>query len=501
MKIMICFPPISREKGHATLGQNRQFQYFKARTFIYPVVPAQAATLLKEKGFDVIWLDCIAENISYDRFLGIVREEKPDVIAMETKTPVIKQQWQIINDLKSLHTNDYILHTVLYGDHVTALPEESFAHSKVDFVLTGGDYDFLLLSLCNVLTQVKLSAIGYLPYANLEPGIYYRQGQDIKNTGKFSLDHDLNKLPFIDRELTKWQLYAYENGNYKNTPGTYIMSGRDCFWGKCTFCSWPQLYPTYRVRDVENVLDEIGQIIDNYPVKEIMDDTGSITPGKWLKSFCEGMIERGYNKKIGINCNMRFGSATKDDYDLMKKANFRFLLFGLESANQKTLDRINKGITPQEIIDSCKSARKAGLYPHITVMFGYPWESYEDARNTLKLAKFLLQKGYAYTMQSTIVVPYPNTPLFKECRENGLLYSLDWSYYDMKRPVMKLSFDPCKINELVQELYSVSFNPEFLLHKILSIRGIDDIRYFARAAFKVTGHIRDFRSKASCDAE
>ncbi len=495
MKILICFPPLSKQKGHATLGQNRQFQYFKEPTYIYPVVPAQAATLLKENGFEVIWLDCIAENISYQSFIEIIKEEKPDLIAMETKTPAIKQQWKIINDIKRLRTLDLGLRTVLFGDHVTALPEESFQNSPVDFILTGGDYDFLLLNLCRVLNKFKLSAISHELSANLEPGIYYRTTQGVCNTGPFQLNHDLNNLPFIDRNLTKWQLYAYQNGNYKKTPGTYIMSGRDCYWGKCTFCSWPQLYPAYRVRKPENVLDEIGRIIDNYPVAEIMDDTGSLTPGNWLREFCKGIIERGYNQRIGFDCNMRFGSATEADYKLMKQANFRFLLFGLESANQKTLDKIKKGLTPDKIVESCKLARGAGLYPHITVMFGYPWESYEDAKNTYQLAKYLLKKGYAYTMQATIVVPYPNTPLFSECKEKDLLYSLDWADYDMKKPVMKLPFEADKINKLVQDLYSVSFNPEFIFNKILSIRGIDDLKYFARAAQKVAGHLTDFRGK------
>ena len=271
------------------------------------------------------------------------------------------------------------------------------------------------------------------------------------------------------------------------------MSGRDCYWGKCTFCSWGQLYPTYRVRSVENVLDEIGNIIENYPVKEIMDDTGSITPGKWLRDFCNGIIERGYNKKAGFDCNIRFNSATADDYKLMKKAGFRFLLFGLESVNQDTLNRIDKNLKVDDIARSCKDASRAGLYPHITIMFGYPWESYEQAKNTLDFGKWLLKKGYAYTMQATIVIPYPNTPLFRECKEKNLLDSLDWPYYDMKNPVMKIPYPSEDLHRLVQSMYSVSYDPEFILRKILSIKEADDIRYFWRAFLKVAGHIIDFR--------
>ena len=497
MKIMIVYPPFPSIKGTPLLSQNRQYQVFSEKTVIYPVVPAQAATLLKQAGYEVIWLDCIAENISYSEFLEIIKREKPDLIAMETKTPIIKQEWRIVNDLKKLWTMDYGLWTVLFGDHVTALPEESFHNSKVDFILTGGDYDFLLLNLCknlkNLATRYSLLA------TNLESGIWYRHNGEIKNTGQFQLNHDLDSLPFIDRRLTKWWLYAYKNGNYRRTPGTYIMSGRDCWWSRCSFCSWPQLYPKFRARKVENVLDEIAHIVDNYPIREIMDDSGTFPTGDWLIEFCNGMVERGLNKRVNLDCNMRFGAVDYEGYELMRKAGFRFLLFGLESANQETLDRINKNLRVETIIQSCKDARRAGLYPHITIMFGYPWENYEDARKTLELGKWLLRKDYAYTMQATIVIPYPGTPLFRECKEKDLLYTLDWPYYDMKNPVMKLQFSSDKLLKLVRGMYSVSFSPEFIVRKALSIKDFDDIKYFWRAFLKVMGHILDFRKEdAQC---
>ncbi|MCG2712086.1 MAG: B12-binding domain-containing radical SAM protein [Candidatus Omnitrophica bacterium] len=495
MKVIISYPPLNSEKGVPLLSQNRQFQYFKDPTYIYPVVPAQAASLLKKEGFEVIWNDCIAQEWTYAQFLDFIKKEQPDVIAMETKTPVVQEHWKIINDLKNLSSDIWPLTTVLFGDHVTAMPEESMRNSKVDFVLTGGDYDFLLLDLCTALKELKLNPQRYTLDADLEPGIWYRQGSEIKNSGQFKLDHNLNSLPFIDRDLTDWKLYAYKNGNFRRTPGTYIMSGRDCWWGKCTYCSWTTLYPEFRQRKVDNVIDEIGILIEKYKVKEIMDDSGSFPVGEWLRSFCRGMISRGYNRKINLDCNMRFGALTDDDYKLMRKAGFRFLLFGIESANQTTLDRIKKNLTVDTIMQSCKSARRAGLYPHITIMFGYPWESYEDAQKTLNLGKWLLKKDYAYTMQSTVVIPYPGTPLFAECKEKNLLYNYDWSYYDMKNPVMKIGFDKEKLLELVQSLYSVSYSPEFIARKILSIRDMDDIKYFGRAFLKVAGHLFDFKMR------
>lgn len=494
MKIVICYPPLTSHKGYPTLGQNRQFQYFKEPTYIYPVVPAQAATLLKKNGFEVTWLDCIAENIPLDRFFDFIRSLRPDLIAFETKTPVIKQHWKIINELGRLSTTDYRLRTVLFGDHVTAMPEESFQNSTVDYVLTGGDYDFLLLNLCNYL-----NAEHGTPNAEriLEKGIYYRDNSQVKNTGQFKLDHNLDATPFIDRKLTKWQLYAYKNGNYKRTPGTYIMSARDCWYHACSFCSWPTLYPSFRLRSVNNVCDEIGQLIDEQRVREIMDDSGCFPKGEWLVDFCRQMVRRGYHKKIYFDCNMRFGALSESDFALMKKANFRLLLFGLESANQATLQRINKGLDAEKIIEDCRLASKAGLFPHITIMFGYPWETKPQALKTLELGKWLLKKGYAYTMQATMVVPYPGSPLFKEAQKNRWLKTMKWEDFDMKQPVLDSPIPERELMELVQGMYRVSFEPEFLFRKIFSVRDTDDLKYLFRAGKKVFGHLFDFRKQSS----
>jgi radical SAM superfamily enzyme YgiQ (UPF0313 family) len=492
MKILISYPPLDQSKGFATLGQNRQFQYFAEPTFIYPVVPAQAATALRDAGHTVIWNDCIAEGLDRADFFRLIEKEKPDLIVFETKTPVIKQHWRLINEVKAkLSTVNYQPSTVLVGDHVTALPEESMRNSGVDFILTGGDYDFLLLSLCRALKRNNSSFV-IRDSSLLEPGIWYREGEKIKNTGPFRQNHDLQELPPIDRDLTRWELYAYQNGNYKRTPGTYIMSGRDCWWGRCSFCSWTTLYPRFRVRPVEKVLDEIGGIIEKYPVREIMDDTGTFPRGEWLRDFCRGAAERGYRKRVGLDCNFRFGAATEEDYRLMKRAGFRFLLFGLESANQKTLDRLGKGLKVETIVESCRRARQAGLYPPITIMFGYPWESYEDAARTYELGRYLLTRGYAYTMQATLVVPYPGTPLYRECREKGWLLTSDWDDFDMRKPVMRIPFPEEKLLKLIRRMYRVAFDPRFLAHKILSVRDLQDLKFFLRAGRKVLGHLKDF---------
>jgi len=482
MKVSICYPPIPTEKGSPLLAQNRQFQYFNEPTFIYPCVPAAAASLLADRGYDVIWDDGISEEKEYSRWLSDVEHEAPDLVAIETKAPTVKWYWRAIGDIKRVCPDTK---TVLYGDHVTAYPEESLVNSQVDYVITGGDYDFTLLSLAKHLEGKEKP----------EGGIWYRENGDFRNTGPFTQRHDLNEEPFIDRDLTKWWLYSVHNGNFKYTPGTYTMVGRDCWYrkdGGCTFCSWTIHYPKFNVRLPESLLDEVGMLIDRYGIVEIFDDTGTFPIGPWLRTFCKGMIERGYNEQLYFGCNMRFGALSFDDYKLMKKANFRFILYGLESANQKTLDLLNKGVTEKEQIDTCIKASKAGLDPHLTIMFGYPWETKKEAMRTVNLAKWLLKKGYAKTWQVTIVIPYPGTPLFEMAKANGWLKTEDWERYDMRAPVMKTPMSEEEVMEIVQGLYKVAFDPEFAVRKIIAIRTLQDLRFLVRGARNIFGHIRDF---------
>ena len=481
MKVFISYPPLESLKGVPLLGQNRQFQWFSSKSYIYPMVPAYAATLLKSKGYDVVWDDAIAEEKTFKEWLDSICKEKPDVILIETKTPVVERHWEIAYAIKNNFAGAKV---VLCGDHVTALPQESMKNCPCDYVITGGDYDFLLLNICEHIKSKK----------PLEPGIWYREGKKIKNTGMFKLDHDLTSLPMIDRELTKWQLYK-ENGNYKHLPGTYMYSGRDCWWAKCRFCSWTGLYPEYRVRTVEQQLDEVGALIEKYGIREIMDDTGTFPNGKWLRDFCRGMIKRGYNKKVRISCNMRVDGCTAKDYELMAKAGFRFVLYGLESASQDTLDRICKGTKIAQIEEGVKNAKKAGLNPHLTCMIGYPWETKEDAQNTINFAKKLFKKGYADTLQATIVVPYPGTPLYEECRKEGLLNydGIDeWEYYDMRQPVMKTALAPEEIKDMTQQLYKLFFTPRYIMNQLSAIKTKDDLKYIMRGAKKLFGHLKDF---------
>ena len=442
-KVIFAWPPLENPKGYATVGQNRQFQWFKTQTNIYPIIPAISATMLFNTKNQVSWVDSLAEELNDADFGKILLEYKPDYLVMECPTPLINRYIEVIAGIKKYIPSIKI---ILCGDHVSSDME---IKCEADHIVKGGKWYY---EVQKIIT-----------------------GEDWKGP-----------LPHINRQLTRWWLYAYKNGNFKYIPATYIMAAQDCWHGKCRFCSWAEYHKECETRPVEDVLNEIEGLVQA-GFKEIFDDSGTFPVGQWLKDFCNGVIDRGLNKFVSLGCNMRFGALSPEDFRLMAKAGFRMVLWGMESVNQKTLTMLNKDIDVNSISQDLILAKGAGLSSHLTVMFGYPWEGRDDVQRTYDMVKYWLLNGYAFSAQATICIPYPITPLWKTCKKEGLLTTENWDEYDMTKAIMKL---PGCITEeelfnFQKKVYNLAFHPKFLWQRIKEIRCLEDIKYYLRIGQKI----------------
>ena len=232
-----------------------------------------------------------------------------------------------------------------------------------------------------------------------------------------------------------------------------MMASNLCWWGKCVFCVDTlklQQGEKRGLRSVDHVIEEIDDLIAN-GYREVFDDSGTFPIGPWLEEFCLKMIKSGRNKKIVIGCNMKPIAEKVVPFKLMKQAGFRFILVGVESANQKTIDLIQKGQDSEKVIENLKAMNDAGLEVHLTSMFGYSWETHEDSMNTVRLVHHLLKKGYAKTAQASVYSPPRTAP------------------------------DPhSKGHKYIPMIYDAYRSPEFIWNKIKSIRRIEDVTYMAR---------------------
>jgi len=246
-------------------------------------------------------------------------------------------------------------------------------------------------------------------------------------------------LPHPDRIFTNAFDKRYQqNGNFKYLPGTYIQSASGCWWGKCSFCV--ENGKPYQVRPVDDVIGEIKEC-KALGFREVFDDSATFPTGEWLNEFCKKV------KPLGITwgCNMRLVDI---DYSMLHDSGCRMVLFGVESANQKTLDKINKGVTVEDIKYIIK-ASKSGIEPHVATIFGCPWETDAEAVNTLRLVHWLLKKGYAKTAQA--------------------------SFYSVQNVQGNESH-----RRYIRQIYNVGFSPSFWFNQIKDVRDINDIKYLWR---------------------
>lgn len=268
------------------------------------------------------------------------------------------------------------------------------------------------------------------------------------------IDVPFENLPFPDRVFTNGKDPRTQSyGNFKYKPNTHFMSSNLCWWAGakgCVFCvdSKKIMDGEKRgVRSTDHVMAEIEDCV-SLGFKEMFDDAGTIPINDWLEDLCHKMIKSGLGRRMVLGCNLK---PIRQDFRLMKQAGFRFILVGVESANQKTIDRIQKGQHSEKVVENIKAMSDAGLEPHVTSMFGYSWETHEEEMNTVRLVQYLLKKGYAKTAQASVYSPPRTAP------------------------------DPnSKGHKYIPMVYDAYKSPEFWYRKIRDIKCWQDITYMAR---------------------
>jgi len=470
MKIIFAYLPL-KAKGFLNLSQNRFASFRGDKELIYPIVPATLLTILKKNGNEVKFIDSIYEELNYNTFEKKLEEFQTEILIFESKTACIKENWNVINQIKEKFPKIIV---VAVGDHVSVLPEETLNNSKVDYVLTGGDYDISTSKLVEFLEKKN---------RELPKGSYYKTKDEIKNTGKYELIENLDEIPYIDREIVPWKNY-HESWRLHD-EFTYIMASRGCPF-RCTFCSWPQMLYDKRVRfrTVPNVMGEIELLLNKYGIKEIFfdDDTFNVSK-KWVMELCEEIIKR--NLKFTWGCNGRVSNCDKEMLTAMKKSGCRFIKFGVESASAETIERIKKGYTLEEVKKTFKNAKEVGILRHATAMLGYPWETKKDMQETINFIK----KLDVDTVQFSIPVVYPGTELFREAKEKGWLKFKegDWEKFDMAEPCLKSEHATKEeIVDLCKNAWKkIYFRPRYIIKRITNIRKVKDIQFLYRGTKSV----------------
>lgn len=509
LRIAIVYPPFRRNGALPLLTQNRQTKFTRSdQVRIYPLVMASAATMLRAAGHEVLWLDGINERISLESCAKRLADFRPDWVILETKTPLVRSHWAYLCELKTA----LACRVVLLGDHLFYRTEESFEHSNPDYVLTAGDYDFVLRDLFAFESGTRPDRPG---------GLTWRENGEIRSSGRATF-YSLADAPRTDRELTRWSLYGEA---YLHQPVAYILTGRGCGgrnpdspsecepgcaeWrasrgsslpGRCTFCVWQYTFwgVGARMRPVADVVGEIEHLVERYGVAEVFDDneSGPLWNKEWLRAFVEEMERRDLPRRVRFSTNARADNLSMEVVALCKRLNVRLLKVGLESGNNDTLRRLKKDETIEEITDGVLRAKRAGMVVLLTTMVGYPWETEEGARQTWDATRRLMlaHTHFGDSLQASVVIPYPGTPLYQKAIREGwfVIDPHDYDRFDQSQPVLRTEIDT---TAWCRKMWAIMKHPAFLIRSALTVRSRSDLRLAWNGLRSLRGHLHDYGSE------
>lgn len=408
MKILLLNPPFLKKFSRP----QRSPAVTKSGTLYFPMWLSYAAAVLDKEGFEIDLIDAPADGYELDYVLERAAKLNPGLIVMDTSTPSIFNDIEVARKLKERFPSAFI---VLVGTHVSALPEETLKLSDKIGAVAIHEYDYTLRDLAFALKESN----------NLDDvaGLCLRKGNDFVRTRPRTYIEDLDQIPFVSRIYKRFlniENYFNPNALY---PMVTITASRGCPF-PCTFCVYPQtlMGRGYRRRSVENVVEEMQYIVENFPQAKAVffeDDTLTVNKAR-CKELSGLLIKKGI--KISWTANARVGL----DYEtmsIMKKAGCRSFCVGFESGSQKILENMKKKTTVTEMEDFIAEARRAGMIIHGCFMVGLPGETRETMEETLDLAMRLSPD----TVQFYPVMVYPGTEAYAWYKERGLIKTSDFA--------------------------------------------------------------------------
>ncbi len=215
------------------------------------------------------------------------------------------------------------------------------------------------------------------------PNLIYKKGTEIKVNKISSEGEDINSLPTPDFDGLPLELYL--------SPELVLplLSSRGCYWKRCTFCDHGYGYSgKYRPRDVSRLYNDLEALKNKHRTGFFTFQDEGISP-KLISAVSDKITENSLN--ISWLADSRFEPAFSEEVSKkMANAGCKMLYFGLESANERILECMDKGIKKENVMKICKYCADAGIWTHLFLIFGFPTETMGEAKETMD---FVLQNS------------------------------------------------------------------------------------------------------------
>lgn len=257
-----------------------------------------------------------------------------------------------------------------------------------------------------------------------------------------------------------------------------LYTSQGCPFG-CRFCAVNSVYGRkYSGWPIESVVDLIDYSIRRYVIDGVHFDDDNFFIGKkrplefadqLLK--CNIKINWSSDARVDVLCNLE-----AEEWKMLDRSGCKRLLVGAESGAQATLDRLNKRITPEMILEFGNLCNKYNIIPCFSMMVGVPGETQKNIEETFKLIDILKKKVPASELLLFLYTPYPGTPLYKLSLEMGFKepQSLEsWSEFYLDVPTV-----PWVDEDLVERVRK--YNKSLPLHRDISLKHKEKFRFNSR---------------------
>ncbi|MBI3308586.1 MAG: radical SAM protein [Candidatus Melainabacteria bacterium] len=346
----------------------------KSKYLHYPVDLLLLTGTLKENGFEVSFLDALLKGYSQENTLEKIKQINPDYIVILIGTISWHEDKEFLEKLKTQNPNVKIIGT---GDIFLDSGKESIEKNAF---FDGCILDFsdnTILKLIDRLSRQGTRDKGQLAIDNC---IYRDNGSgpivgEIKRLkGEFSIP-----TPIHDLFPLKEYRYAFS----RNFPTAHILTDFGCAFN-CNFCPIRIDNLGFKVRPVEDIIKEL-KYLKSIGIKELYfrDQTFGANKKRALE-LCERIIEE--DLQFTWFCFSRVDVINEELLDAMKKAGCHTIIFGIESANDKTLTDVQKRISSEKIKHAFRLCKKRDIRRAATFIIGLPGETEENIMNTVNFA-------------------------------------------------------------------------------------------------------------------
>lgn len=336
--------------------------------------------------------------------------------------------WFADNLKREYNYDGYI---ILGGSQATKFEEQYLLDNPAIDFLISGEGEFPLLKLVAELKKPQ-------PRYQEIPRLTYRNGNGIVKTGNQKFLKDGYKSTFPDYD-------GYPLDKYLS-PAFPILASNSCPWKKCKFCAHRTSFlEDYHPRNAINVVDEMGFMYQKY--------------GTQLFHFADETIKAEQGSKIARLITerklpllwMSFGRLddefNEENLNQWYRGGARVVEWGLESASDNMLTKMNKGITSRKAQEIIQVAGRLGIKNKLLTWHNYPGESLEDLSRTISFVKKNVKEGLAapmLTLRQKLVLQVGselyndifnrNDPekLFEKVWKPAAVYSINASYHISK---------------------------------------------------------------------